>query len=105
MSGPRRGLTPKKFAMKAALIALSLCAPAGAYYAGRPPVALRRTSIARPALLDANGLPIAPTVKTVPGAENQDHEITLGELIFSSRDPRLDVRRGVYPTSLRSQTS
>ena len=67
-------------------------------------IALRRSTVRH--LFDAKGNPIAPTTPPAGGgAENQDHEVTLGELIFSSRDPRLDVRRGVFPTFLRSQTS
>lgn len=53
-------------------------------------IALRRSTVRH--LFDAKGNPIAPTTPPAGGgAENQDHEVTLGELIFSSRDPRLDV--------------
>ena len=42
-------------------------------------------------LLDAKGQSIAPVTPAGSGASDKDHDVLLGELIFSSRDPREDV--------------
>ena len=42
-------------------------------------------------LLDAKGQSIAPVTPAGGGASDKDHDVLLGELIFSSRDPREDV--------------
>ena len=77
--------------VKPSVLFLSLTA-VSAYHPAVPAsrIALRRSTVRH--LFDAKGNPIAPTTPPAGGgAENQDHEVTLGELIFSSRDPRLDV--------------
>mmetsp|Transcript_14647 Transcript_14647/g.43759 ORF Transcript_14647/g.43759 Transcript_14647/m.43759 type:complete len:505 (-) Transcript_14647:77-1591(-) len=67
-----------------ALLGASAYAPLGAR-----PRPLRPATVAH--LFDANGLPIE--VAPAESGSDEDHEILLGELIFSSRDPREDVAR------------